>query len=116
MKLRLLTHALILALFLTAGVLASYVSPAKAGMARDAVGVEQSMEAGMPCCPSDQDGPRDCATNCPALTFCLAKCFAGGNARSVALPGPVMAVIAFLGDDAERVSQTFAPPARPPRS
>lgn len=115
MKLRLLTHALILALFLTAGVLAAYVSPATAGMARDA-GVEQGMEAGMPCCPSDQDGPRDCATNCPALTFCLAKCSAGGTARTVALPGPVMAVSALMGDDAERASLSFAPPPRPPRS
>ncbi len=116
MKLRLFTHALILALFLAAGVLAAYVSPAAAGMAGDAAGVEQTMEAGMPCCPSDQDDPKDCATNCPALTFCLAKCFAGGTAKSVALPGPVMAVIALLGDDAERASQDFAPPARPPRS
>lgn len=116
MKLRLLTHALVLALFLTAGVLAAYVSPATAGMARNAAGVEQTMEAGMPCCPSDQDGPKDCTTNCPALTFCLAKCFAGATARSVALPGPVIAVIALLGDDAERASQGFVPPARPPRS
>jgi hypothetical protein len=116
MKLRLLTHAMILALFLTAGVLAAYVSPATAGMARDAAGVEQTMEAGMPCCPSDQDGPRDCATNCPALTFCLAKCFAGGTAKSVVLSRPVMTVIALMGDDAERASQNFTPPARPPRS
>ncbi|MBX9912190.1 MAG: hypothetical protein K2Z25_26250 [Beijerinckiaceae bacterium] len=85
-------------------------------MARDAVGVEQGMEAGMPCCPPDNSGPKDCTTNCPALTFCLAKCFAGGTARSVALPGPVIAVIALTRNDAERVSQTFAPPARPPRS
>lgn len=116
MQLRLLTHALILALFLTAGVLASYVSPASAGMARDVAGVEQTMEVGMPCCPSDQDGPKDCTTNCPALTFCLAKCFAGGTTKSVALPDPVMAAVTRLGDDAERTSQPFAPPARPPRS
>lgn len=116
MKLRLLTHALILALFLTAGVLASYVSPAAAGMAGDAAGVEQTMEAGMPCCPSDQDDPNDCATNCPALTFCLAKCFAGGAIKSVTLPRPAIAVVGLAGDDAERVSQGFAPPARPPRS
>lgn len=116
MKLRLFTHALILALFLTAGVLAAYVSPANAGMARDAAGVEQSMEAGMPCCPPDQDGPKDCATACPALTFCLAKCFAGGTTRSVALPDPVLAIVGLTGDDAERASQGFAPPARPPRS
>lgn len=116
MKLRLLTHALVLALFLTAGILAAYVSPATAGMARDAVGIEDSMEAGMPCCPSDQDGPRDCATNCPALTFCLAKCFAGGAIKSVALPRPAIAVVGLAGDDAERASQGFAPPARPPRS
>jgi hypothetical protein len=116
MQIRVLTHALILALFLTAGVLASYVSPATAGMARDAAGVEQTMEAGMPCCPSDQGGPKDCTTNCPALTFCLAKCSAGGTARTVALPGPVTAVSALMGDDAERASQSFAPPPRPPRS
>lgn len=116
MKLRLLTHELILALFLTAGLLAAYVSPATAGMARDAIGVERSMEAGMPCCPSDQDGPKDCTSNCPALTFCLAKTFTGGTAKSVALPGPALIVGALLGDDAERASQGFAPPARPPRS
>ncbi len=116
MKLRLFTHALILALFLTAGVLAAYVSPATAGMARDAVGVQQTMEAGMPCCPSDQDGPKDCTTNCPALTFCLAKCFTSGSVKSVVLPGPVTAVVGLMGDDAERESQSFAPPARPPRS
>ena len=116
MKLRLLTHALVLALFLTAGVLSAYVSPASAVMARDAGGVEQSMEAGMPCCPSDQDGPKDCTTTCPALTFCLAKCFAGRTTKSFALPGSVVTVGARLGDDAERASQGFAPPARPPRS
>lgn len=116
MKLQLLTHALILALFLTAGVLAAYVSPATVGIAPADVGVEQTMEAGMPCCPSDRDGPKDCATNCPALTFCLAKCFAGGTAKSVVLSDPVVAVIALLGDDAERASQTFALPPRPPRS
>jgi hypothetical protein len=116
MKLRLFTHALILALFLTAGVLAAYVSPATASMARDAAGVEQTMEAGMPCCPSDQDGPKDCTTNCPALTFCLAKCFTSGPIKSVALPGPVTAVVGRLSNDAERASQGFAPPAKPPRS
>lgn len=101
---------------MTASILAAYVSPATAGMAQDAAGAEQTMEAGMPCCPSDKSGPKDCLTNCPALTFCLAKCFASATARSVALPGPVIAVIAFMGDDAERASQKFAPPARPPRS
>ncbi|WP_054210536.1 hypothetical protein [Bosea vaviloviae] len=116
MMLRPFTHALILALFLTAGVLAAYVSPATAGMARDAAGVEQTMEAGMPCCPSDQDGPKDCTTNCPALTFCLAKCFASRSVKFVALPRSVMAVVSLMGDDAERASHTFAPPARPPRS
>lgn len=116
MTFRLFTHALILALFLTAGVLAAYVSPASAGMARAAPGVEQTMEAGMPCCPSDQDDFKDCTTNCPALTFCVAKTFADGTTKSVALPRPVVAIIALLGDDAERVSQGFAPPARPPRS
>jgi len=116
MKIRLFTHALILALFLTAGVLAAYVSPASAGMARAGPGVEQTMEAGMPCCPSDQDGPKDCTTNCPALTFCLAKSFAGGTAKSVVLPSPFMAVIPSKGDDAAHASQTLAPPARPPRT
>jgi len=116
MKLRLLMHALILALFLTAGVLASYASPAKAGFARTAVGVEESMEAGMPCCPSDQGGPKDCTTNCPALTFCLGKSSAGGSGRFVVMQRPVVTVVGRAGDDAERVSQSFAPPARPPRS
>jgi len=63
MTFRLSLHALILALFLTASILAAYVSPATAGMARDAVGIEQTMEASMPCCPSDQNGPKDCTTN-----------------------------------------------------
>lgn len=116
MSFRVVTHALILALFLTASVLAAYVSPATAGMARDAVGLEQTMEAGMRCCPSDQGGPKDCTTNCPALTFCLAKCFAGGSVKSVVFPGPVMAVVGLMSDDAERESQSSAPPARPPRS
>ena len=115
MRFRISLHALILALFLTASVLAAYVTPATAGMTREAVGVEDTMEAGMPCCPSDQDGPKDCTSNCPSLTFCLAKAFAGGTAKAVALPRPVMAVIALLGNDAERASQSFAPPARPPR-
>ncbi len=116
MKLRLLTHALVLALYLTAGVLAAYVSPASAGMAREAAGVEQTMEAGMPCCPSDQDGPKDCTTNCPALTFCLAKTFTGGTARSVASPSPVIVLVALMGDDAERASRNSPPLPRPPRS
>lgn len=116
MKLRLFTHALILALFMVAGVLASFVSPASAGMTRDMIGLEQSMEAGMPCCPSDQGGPKDCATNCPALTFCLAKFSTGGSDRFVVLQRLVVAAVGLAGDDAERASQTFAPPARPPQS
>ncbi len=116
MKLRLLTHALILALFMVAGILASFVSPASAGMTRDMIGVEQSMEAGMPCCPSDPGGPKDCTTNCPALTFCLAKFSTGGSDRFVVLQRPVVAAVGLASDDAERASQTFTPPARPPRS
>lgn len=115
MKLRPLTHGLILALFMLAGVLASFVSPASAGVARDMIGVEQSMEAGMPCCPSDPGGPKDCTTNCPALTFCLAKSSIGGSDRSVVLQRPGVATVGVAGDDAERATQTFAPPARPPR-
>lgn len=115
MCIRHLTHVLILALFLTSGILATYVSPASASMARDAAGVEQTMEAGMPCCPSDRYGSMDCATTCPALTFCLTKCSTGGTSRFVALPRPALTVVDLKGDDAERTSQSLAPPARPPR-
>lgn len=115
MNSRLLLHALLLALYLVAGILASYVSPANAGEDRDVAEVEQSMETGMPCCPSAEDAP-NCATNCPALTFCFAKCSPSGSFKFASLPRPVIVVVRLTCDDAERASQSCAPLARPPRS
>ena len=117
MKLRLLAHGLVLALFVTANVLTAFVSPATAGYGRADLEAAMPMATAMPCCPSDQDGPQDCTTNCPALSFCLAKCFASEPAKVVAtLAHPIIAVLGLAGDDAERTSRPFEPPARPPRT
>jgi hypothetical protein len=117
MKLRLLAHCLVLALFVTASVLTAFVSPAKAGFGRtDAAEVAMPMDADMPCCPSDQDKAKDCATNCPALSFCLAKCFASAPTDFVMLVQPIIAQLGLGGDDADHVSRPFEPPARPPRT
>lgn len=117
MKLRLLAHCLALALFVTANVLAAFVSPAAAGHGRtDAVEAAMPMDVGMPCCPPDQGKAKDCATNCPALSFCLAKCFPSEPTAFVTLVQPVVAVLGLGGDDAARASRPFEPPARPPRT
>lgn len=117
MKLRLLAHCLVLALFVTATVLAAAVSPATAGYGRmDGMEAAVAMDADMPCCPPDQGKAKDCATNCPALSFCLAKCFASEPTAFVTLALPVVAVLGLAGDDAARGSRPFEPPARPPRS
>lgn len=117
MKLRLLAHCLVLALFVTATVLSASVSPAQAGYGRtDAVEEAMAMDADMPCCPPDQGKAKDCTTNCPALSFCLAKGFASEPSEFVALVQPVVAVLGLAGDDAARVSRPYEPPARPPRT
>ncbi len=114
---RLLAHCLVLALFVTATVLAAFVSPATAGYGRTGV-VEtaMAMDADMPCCPPDQGKAKDCASNCPALSFCLAKSFASAPTAFVSLVQPVVAELGLAGDDAARASRPFEPPARPPRS
>ncbi|MGX1742427.1 hypothetical protein ACWIEX_12815 [Bosea sp. NPDC055353] len=117
MKLRLLAHCLVLALFVMATVLAAFVSPAQAGYGRtDITEAAMSMDADMPCCPTDQGKAKDCATNCPALSFCLAKCFPSEPTAFVTLVQPVIAMIGLFSDDSARASRPFEPPARPPRT
>lgn len=117
MKVRPIAHCLVLALFVTASILAAFVSPAAAGYGRtDIVEAAVTMDADMPCCPSDQGRAKDCATNCPALSFCLAKCFASAPTASVRLVQPVVAELGLPGDDSARASRPFEPPARPPRT
>ncbi len=117
MKLRLLAHCLVLALFVTATVLAAFVSPAGAGYGRtDAMEAAMTMDADMPCCPPDQGKAKDCTTNCPALSFCLTKCFASEPTGFVTLVQPVVAVLGLAGDDVAHASRPFEPPARPPRT
>lgn len=117
MKLRLLTHCLVLALFVTATVLAAFVSPALAGFGRtDAVEMAMPMDGAMPCCPPDQGKAKDCTTNCPALSFCLTKCFASEPTSFVTLARAFVAELGLAGDEALRLSRPFEPPARPPRT
>ncbi|QEL22247.1 hypothetical protein FQV39_06460 [Bosea sp. F3-2] len=117
MKLRLLAHCLVLAVFVAATVLAAFVSPAQASFGRmDVMETVMPMDVGMPCCPTDQGKAKDCTTNCPALSFCLAKCFASEPTSFVTLVQPVIAQLVLAGDDAARMSRPFEPPARPPRA
>lgn len=117
MKLRRLAHCLVLALFVTATILAGFASPASVGLGRaEAMEVAMPMGAEMPCCPIAQDKSKDCATNCPALSFCLTKCFASEPTTFITLVQPVVAELGLTGDDAAHASQPFEPPARPPRT
>ena len=117
MKLRLFAHCLVLTLFITATVLAAFVSPATAGFGRtDAVDMAMPMDGAMPCCPPDQGKAKDCTTNCPAWSFCLAKCFASEPTSFVTLARPIVAQLGLGGNDADHVSRPFEPPARPPRT
>jgi hypothetical protein len=117
MKLRRLAHCLVLALFVTATALAAVVSPAMAGYGRaDAVEAAMPMDADMSCCPPDQGKAKDCATTCPALSFCLAKCFGSEPTTFATLVQPVVTVLGLAGDDAARASRPYEPPARPPRT
>lgn len=115
MKLRVLAHCLVLALFVTATMLAAVVSPAQAGYARVDVEAATPMATDMPCCPPDQEKSQDCAKNCLALSFCLTKCFASEPTAFVTLSLPIAAVLGLAGDDTARASRPFEPPARPPR-
>jgi hypothetical protein len=117
MKLRLLAHCLVLALFVTASVVTAFVSPATAGYGRtEAVEAAMSMDAGMPCCPPDQGKAKDCTTNCPAVSFCLAKCFASEPPASATVVQAFVVTLGFAGNEALRISRPGEPPARPPRS
>lgn len=117
MKLRLLAHCLVLALFVTATLLAAFVSPVTASYGRiDAAEMAMPMDGAMPCCPPDQGKAKDCTTNCPALSFCLAKCFASEPTAFVTLVQPVVAARGLAGNDAAQTSMPFEPPARPPRT
>jgi hypothetical protein len=76
MKLRLLAHCLVLALFIIATSLAAVVSPAKAGhggMGAEVMAVEMAGD-GMPCCPTSGPVMPDCQKDCPLASICLAKC------------------------------------------
>lgn len=116
MKLRLVAHCLVLGLFVTGTILAAFVSPAAAGFGRaNAVEMAMPMDGAMPCCPTDQGNAKDCTTNCPALSFCLAKCFASEPASFVMLARPIVAEPELAADDAINRSRPFEPPARPPR-
>jgi len=117
MKLRLFAHCLVLALFVSATILTAFVSPAAAGYGRmGATEATMSMDADMQCCPPDQGKAKDCATNCPALSFCLTKCFVSEPAAFFSLLQPVVVELGLIGDDAARGSLPFEPPARPPRT
>jgi hypothetical protein len=116
MKLRLIAHCLILALFVAATMLAAVFSPAQAGFAGMDVEAAMPMATDMPCCPPDQEKSRDCMKSCPALSFCLTKCFASEPIAFVTLSLPIATVLGLTGDDAARASRPFEPPARPPRT
>lgn len=117
MKLRLLSHCLVLSLFVTATVLAAFVSPAAASFGRaDAMEMAMPMDGAMPCCLPDQGKAKDCTTNCPALSFCLTKCFASEPTSFVTLARAFVAELELIGDEALCQSRPFEPPARPPRT
>ena len=116
MKLRLLAHCLVLTLFVTASVLTAFVSPAKAGYGRMDVEAAMPMGVDMPCCLPDQGKAKDCMTNCPALSFCVAKGLTSQPMAFVMLDQPVVVELGLAGDDAVRAPRPFEPPARPPRT
>lgn len=117
MKLRLLTHVLVLGLFVTATMLAALVAPVKAGYGRMESETMATMSPEMPCCPNPKDKQPDCTTNCPALSFCLAKCVSGDPGLvGLKTAQPVVAELGLSGDDTTHASRPFEPPARPPRT
>lgn len=115
MKFRLLTNVLVLGLFVTATMLAALVAPAKAGYSRMDNETMAAMSPEMPCCPNPKDKQPDCTTNCPAVSFCLAKCFASEPTASATVVQAVVAMLGFAGNEALRISRPGEPPARPPR-
>lgn len=115
MKFRLLTHVLVLGLFITATMLAALVAPANAGYVRMDSEAMAAMQADMPCCPNPTDKQPDCTTNCPAASFCLAKCFASEPTAFAMVAQPVVAILGLAGNEAARISRPGEPPARPPR-
>jgi|APMI01.1.fsa_nt_gi hypothetical protein len=116
MKFRLLTNVLVLGLFVTATMLAALVAPAKAGYARMDSETMATMSPEMPCCPNPKDKQADCTTNCPAVSFCLAKCFASEPTVFATLVKPVFVTLKLASNEMLRISQPGEPPARPPRS
>jgi len=116
MRFRLVTHVLVLGLFVTATMLAALVAPAKAGYARMDSEAMAAMSPEMPCCPNPKDKQSDCTTNCPAASFCLAKCFASEPAVFATVVRPVVVTLGLAANEALRISRPGEPPARPPRS
>jgi hypothetical protein len=116
MKFRLLTHVLVLGLFVTATMLAALVAPAKAGYGRMDSETMAAMSPEMPCCPNPKDKQPDCTTNCPAVSFCLAKCFASAPTASATIVRAVVVALRLAANETLRISQPGEPPARPPRS
>jgi hypothetical protein len=116
MKFRLLTHVLVLGLFVTATILAAMVAPAKAGYGRMDIETMAAMSPEMPCCPNPKDKLPDCTTNCPAVSFCLVKCFASSPTASATDVQAAVVSLGLAGNEALRVSRPAEPPARPPRS
>jgi hypothetical protein len=116
MKFRLLTHVLVLGLFVAATMLAALVAPAKAGYARMDSETMATMSPEMPCCPNPKDKQPDCTTNCPAMSFCLAKCFASEPTASATVVQTAVVMLGLAGNEALRISRPAEPPARPPRS
>lgn len=117
MKLRLLAHSLVLALFVTATLLTAIVAPTKAGAARMDAEAMAEMQGDMSCCPSDRQAKQpDCASDCPARGFCLTKCVSSEPALAVStMKLPVLSDLCPAGDDARPASRPFEPPTRPPR-
>lgn len=116
MRFRLLTNVLVLGLFVAATILVAFVAPAKAGFARMDSEMMAAMSPEMPCCPNPTDKRPDCTTNCPALSFCLAKSFASEPTAFDLVVQPVVVMLGLAGNEAARLSQPSEPPARPPRT
>ncbi|MFC3639887.1 hypothetical protein ACFONL_21335 [Camelimonas fluminis] len=116
MKFRLLTHSLILVLFVTASMMAAWVAPVKAGFVPMERDVMAAMSVDMPCCPNGNDKQSDCTTGCLAVSFCLVKCFASTPTVFGAIVQPLVVTLGLAGDEMLRISPPSEPPARPPRT
>lgn len=113
MSARLVMRCAILALFLMASIIASFVSPVMAGPAPAHGEAAVAMDAAMPCCGPEQPAPGDCAEDCKALTFCLAKCIAS---VTFSIARPLTATASFVLSERSRDSRLLDPPAKPPRT